>query len=81
LCVVGLVVCGLIAHHWLLRWRLRAPVRERSRRRWKLLAKIAPYIRRRNRDRPGQSVKRAAYLAWTAGKITREERDLLGGGT
>jgi hypothetical protein len=48
--------------------------REQKQRR-ELLNKIGPYVSHRNRDVPGQALRRGAYLAWVNKKITTRERD------
>lgn len=43
----------------------------------RLLRVIAPYVSRRNRDRPGEALRRGAYYARLAGKLTRREHKLF----
>lgn len=78
-----LLLAALVVLLWtglslLYRWGFKrgSTTREDLERR-RLLRVIAPYVKGRRRDRPGDSLRRGAYYARHAGKITEKEMRLF----
>lgn len=70
-CLVALLpVCVYAAY-------VRGSTTRKMRARRELLRALAPYIKRRRRDMPGEALKRAAYCAWVDKKITRAQMELF----
>lgn len=68
-------------HRWNHVWYLRRIARGNAKRRLRLIPALRPYIVRKTRgERPGKALRRAAYCAYRAGKISKQEMDLFGGG-
>ncbi len=63
--------------YWLRLQYLRSCMTRQQRERRELLRVIMPYVSKRRRDRPGQTLKRAALGAYCAGKITKKQQDLF----
>lgn len=78
---LGIASFTLLVLTLIYRYHVRSLIRARQtaddRMRRQVMWKIAPYVKHRRRDQPGDALRRAAYHAWVGKKITLKERDLF----